>query len=339
MLSNLSIDQIEQMNEWGRVRKPFLFMFDFEVSKPILVPLDKAASEGIFFDVKSPFFCQQNIGSVSTPKLTDTPFYIKEAIPFEVYQRAFEQVHQHIAQGDSFLLNLTASTPIVLSASLQDVFFAAQAKCKVLFKDEFTCFSPEPFVLINKKGVISSYPMKGTAIQYSEADKTRLLTNQKELFEHTTIVDLIRNDISQVAEKVWVEKFRFIEEIQTTEGKTLLQISSQICGQLPTEWECQLGLILAKLLPAGSISGAPKPKTIEVIQKTEKQLHPFGERGYYTGIFGIFDGEQLYSSVMIRFIESNELGTFFKSGGGITFRSQVEMEYQELNDKIYVPLL
>lgn len=339
MQTTLSTYQIQQMNEWGRTRTPFLFMLDFEGNKPILLPLNQAANEGISFVVDTPFFQQKNVSIPSNSRLQNAPFAVSHSIPFATYQQAFALVHYHLSKGDSFLLNLTASTPIVLSTTLQEIFFAAKAKCKVLFKDEFTCFSPEPFVLIDKKGIISSYPMKGTAIQHSAEDKERLLTNQKELFEHTTIVDLIRNDISQVSEKIWVEKFRFMEEIQTAAGQTLLQISSQICGQLPTDWESRIGTIFTKLLPAGSISGAPKPKTVEVIQEAERYLHPAGERGYYTGIFGIFDGEQLYSSVMIRFIEKTQIGAFFKSGGGITFRSQVEMEYQELNDKIYVPLL
>lgn len=335
----LSTNQIFQMNEWGRSHKPFLFMLDFEANQPIVLPLDQAADYGIFYAVQTPFFQKRNVDFETVPPIKNVPFTIQQPIDFEVYRRAFGIVHQHIAEGDSFLLNLTAATRIVLSESLWNIFLAAQAKCKVFFQDTFVCFSPEPFVTIQQNGVISSYPMKGTAIQHTEEDKERLLTNQKELFEHTTIVDLIRNDISQVADKVWVEKFRFVEEIETTERKTLLQISSQICGQLPQKWESQLGTIIDRLLPAGSISGAPKPKTVEIIQHAEKLLQPAGKRGYYTGIFGIFDGQKVYSSVMIRFIEKNELGTFFKSGGGITFRSQVEMEYKELNDKIYVPLL
>jgi para-aminobenzoate synthetase component 1 len=87
------------------------------------------------------------------------------------------------------------------------------------------------------------------------------------------------------------------------------------------------------LLPAGSISGAPKKKTIEIIQEVEGQ-----ERGYYTGIAGTYDGETLDSTVLIRFIEEKEDGKYFRSGGGITHLSTVQKEYQELIDKVYVPI-
>ncbi|OGU77880.1 MAG: hypothetical protein A2279_07140 [Stygiobacter sp. RIFOXYA12_FULL_38_9] len=86
------------------------------------------------------------------------------------------------------------------------------------------------------------------------------------------------------------------------------------------------------MLPAGSISGAPKKKTVEIIQNAEKL-----ERGYYTGVFGYYDGNNLDSAVMIRFIEQTAEGLVYRSGGGITFMSDVNSEYQELIDKVYVP--
>ncbi len=87
------------------------------------------------------------------------------------------------------------------------------------------------------------------------------------------------------------------------------------------------------MLPAGSISGAPKKKTLEVIAEAEQYT-----RGYYTGVFGIFDGENIDSGVMIRFLEQGPDGLIYKSGGGITAMSNIHEEYQELTDKIYVPL-
>ena len=97
--------------------------------------------------------------------------------------------------------------------------------------------------------------------------------------------------------------------------------------------KAQIGAILASLLPAGSISGAPKEKTVQIIQQAENQ-----PRGYYTGVFGIFDGESLQSAVAIRFIEQTDNGLVFRSGGGITVQSDVQEEYRELIQKVYVPL-
>jgi len=87
------------------------------------------------------------------------------------------------------------------------------------------------------------------------------------------------------------------------------------------------------MLPAGSVTGAPKKETVRIIRESEKY-----NRGWYTGIFGVFDGRNLDSAVMIRFIE-NDSGTMcYKSGGGITFMSNAESEYKELIGKVYVPV-
>jgi para-aminobenzoate synthetase component 1 len=87
------------------------------------------------------------------------------------------------------------------------------------------------------------------------------------------------------------------------------------------------------LLPAGSVSGAPKPKTLEIIKEIEEE-----NRGYYTGVFGYYNGSELDSGVMIRFIENRAGKYFYRSGGGITTQSIVESEYQEAIDKVYVPV-
>ena len=112
-----------------------------------------------------------------------------------------------------------------------------------------------------------------------------------------------------------------------------MQVSSEIIGDLENDYHKRLGDILAALLPAGSVTGAPKKSTVEIIKKVENY-----ERGYYTGIFGYFDGVNLDSAVMIRFIEKNNDKLFFKSGGGITIYSNVEQEYNELLEKVYAPI-
>ena len=180
--------------------------------------------------------------------------------------------------------------------------------------------------------MIYSYPMKGTIDASLPDAEEQLMKNEKELWEHNTIVDLIRNDLSMVSKDVELTKFRYIDRIKTHKGE-LLQVSSEIRGRLAESWKANLGEILIKLLPAGSISGAPKQKTLELISEAEKM-----ERGYFTGIFGIFDGKELDSGVMIRYIEQNKDGLQFRSGGGITGHSQMENEYQEMIDKVYVPI-
>jgi len=94
-----------------------------------------------------------------------------------------------------------------------------------------------------------------------------------------------------------------------------------------------LGDIIFALLPAGSISGAPKTKTLEIIQLAEGY-----ERGFYAGVCGYFDGKNLDSGVMIRYLEQESDGLTFKSGGGITAQSDLVKEYEELIQKVYVPV-
>ena len=174
--------------------------------------------------------------------------------------------------------------------------------------------------------------MKGTIDASIPNAKQIILDDEKEAAEHATIVDLIRNDLSLVADNVEVTKYRYIDELKTND-KTLLQVSSEIRGDLKVDFYQNIGTIFDKLLPAGSICGAPKKKTIDIILEAENY-----DRKFYTGVFGVFDGENLDSAVMIRFIENDKNELFFKSGGGITAKSNAKAEYEELIQKVYVPI-
>ena len=133
------------------------------------------------------------------------------------------------------------------------------------------------------------------------------MSDKKEAAEHATIVDLIRNDLSRVAEHVRVDKYRYIDVLHTNKGN-ILQTSSEISGKLPTDYQKHIGNILDAMLPAGSITGAPKDKTMEIIHEAEGY-----DRGFYTGIMGIYNNGELNSAVMIRFLENEGQGTYFKA--------------------------
>ena len=318
---------IQKMNNLGSQGKPFFFVIDYELKQPIVLTLEEIKQENIFYKIND----KTNFTSDKTS--FERPLYLEKfPISFQEYSKSFDFVKQAMLRGDSFLTNLTKPTPIKVNLSLQEIFHRSRAKYQLYFKDKFVLFSPEIFVQI-QEGIISSHPMKGTISADIPNAETVILNDKKEFAEHTTIVDLIRNDISMISEKVWVEKFRYISRIHT-HGGDLLQVSSEICGKLPADYQAQIGTILFKLLPAGSICGAPKPQTLAIIKEAENY-----DRGYYTGVFGIFDGKNLDSSVMIRFIEKQEDGSLiFKSGGGITVFSDAQSEYQEMIDKIYLPI-
>ena len=316
---------IEEMNQWGNARKPFIFIIDFEIKNPVILPLEKAAENGIYFKL-------DNLKNINNQTINKDKFiFNKFPVTFKVFKKSFDQVLNEIKIGNSFLTNLTFPTRIETDLSLYEIFQRSDAPYKLLFKDIFVVFSPELFIKISDNR-ISSYPMKGTIDASIHDAERKILNDPKETAEHHTIVDMIRSDLSMVSTNVKVEKFRFLNKVKTPD-KTLLQVSSKITGQLPPDFHSHLGDIFAKLLPAGSICGAPKKKTLEIISKSE-----IYRRGYYTGVFGVFDGKQLLSAVMIRFIEKNDLEYVFKSGGGITFFSDPEKEYQELIDKVYVPI-
>ena len=238
---------------------------------------------------------------------------------------------EHIHYGNSFLLNLTFPSQIESNYTPEEIFVSSKAPYKMLVKNKLVVFSPERFVCI--QGVtITSNPMKGTIDSNIPGAYQLLASDQKEDAEHNTIVDLIRNDLSTIASNVRVKRFKYIEKLRTNQGE-LLQMSSEITGKLPEDYKASLGDRLFNLLPAGSICGAPKRKTLEIIKEVEGY-----ERGFYTGIFGYFDGHNLDSAVAIRYIEKQNDQLIFKSGGGITFQSNWKKEFEELQKKVYVPI-
>ena len=254
----------------------------------------------------------------------------KNPVSYEDYLPKILQIYEQIKAGNVYLLNYTEQTEIISSASLRQIYNASRSKFKLFYKDKFVCFSPERFVKI-EDNKIKTFPMKGTIDASLPNATDMILSNEKEMAEHTMVVDLLRNDLSKVSTNVKVERFRYIDEICAGE-KNLLQVSSEICGCLENGWQQRLGQILRELLPAGSISGTPKKEAIKIIKNLERY-----DRGFFTGVFGFFDGENFDSAVMIRFIEKTENGLIYKSGGGITADSDPKSEYQEMIDKVYVP--
>jgi para-aminobenzoate synthetase component 1 len=318
----MNTDWISAMNAYGASGTPFLFILDFELHHPLVLPLDELHTEGIRYSI--PPVSGYTAGNEHIR-------LVRQPVSYPVYELAFMDVMQAIQAGDTYLLNLSFATPVTGIQSLEQVFLHAIAPYKLLYPEKFVVFSPEQFVSITD-GIIRTFPMKGT-IDAALPDAARqLLEDVKEQEEHATVVDLLRNDLSIVATRVTVEKYRFLSDIRTS-GKTLLQCSSAISGRLPGGYAAQLGNIFAALLPAGSVTGAPKKKTVELIKAIEAE-----PRRYYTGVFGVFDGKQVDSAVMIRMIESRADGYYYRSGGGITYQSEAQQEYREMIDKVYIPV-
>ncbi|MGL5893773.1 MAG: aminodeoxychorismate synthase component I [Bacteroidales bacterium] len=319
-------ETIEKMNRYGASSTPFLFIISYDGESNIILKDSEIDPEFILYEF-------QGRGNLKSQTITNREIELaKSPIDYDSYLIGFNKVQASLRRGDTFLCNLTAATNIKCNLSTREIFERSKAKYRLWVNGLFTLFSPEIFIQV-KDGTIHSYPMKGTIDASIENAREVILNNVKESQEHATIVDLIRNDLSQIAHPVWVERYRYIDELETTSGK-LLQVSSEICGKLPESFYNNIGTEIFKLLPAGSITGAPKLSTIKLIEDAEGY-----DRGFYTGVCGYFDGQNIDSAVMIRFIEEQKDNSLlFKSGGGITSESIAQEEYNELIQKVYVAI-
>ncbi|MGJ0286874.1 aminodeoxychorismate synthase component I [Aliarcobacter cryaerophilus] len=309
------------LNKFGSLKEPFLFLISYDLKKTYIEKLQNL-SQNIKFEIDS-----KNKKNIKDYSLKKYP------ISFDEYKKKFDLIQDEIKNGNSYLLNLTTQTKIDTNLNLDDIYEASSSllKLRVKLNDlDFVCFSPEKFIDI-KDNKIYTYPMKGTIDSNLTDAKNILLNSKKELAEHTMVVDLLRNDLGKVANNIKVEEFRTFSKI-VTKDRELFQTSSIISADLQNNWQEKMGDILLNILPAGSITGTPKKSTIEILKNIENY-----DRGFYSGIFGIFDGINLQSFVLIRFIENINNELFYKSGGGITSDSTAKEEYEELLNKVYLP--
>ena len=364
---------VSTMNQFGKQREPFFFIIDFDMHLPIVLPLhSKIDEQSLLFNFRGvgngAVSSRQNLPT-SEGNGTLNPSFISS----NNYSQAFAHIRREQQLGNSFLANLTFPTEIHPQiTSLRELFHRSSAKYRLWLKpgqllragqqeslpenlpenlpeslpSELLVFSPESFIQIHNDRIYT-FPMKGTAFlaRGDNLDRARLelLEDEKELAEHLTVVDLLRNDLGRVGSDVRVDQFRRIDIIQLTTGR-LLQVSSNISARLPSQWEEHIGSIFAALLPAGSVSGAPKQETCRIIHEAETMGGiPFSQnRGYYCGVAGIYNGWTLDSCVLIRFMEAQRTADassryFFRSGGGITIYSREEDEYAELRAKVGLP--
>ena len=389
IFADMKQEIIDKINRLASQDEPFLFVINYQGDKSFIRLLSDINPEECLFDFEGRGNWRENhskemrdskriyediskeISKEISEEISEKKFFrgtpLDSPISWQItpplykdYERSFGIVKSNIMGGNSYLTNLTCKVPVSCNLSLEDIFHRAKGKYKLMLKrnenlNPFVCFSPETFVRI-KNGRIYSYPMKGT-LDASLPDAEKLLMeDEKEAAEHATIVDLIRNDLSRVAEDVKVDKYRYIDVLHTNKGD-ILQTSSEISGRLPEDYRNHLGEILDAQLPAGSITGAPKDKTMQIIHEAEGY-----DRGFYTGIMGIYDQGELNSAVMIRFVEEETSPVdfeadgeknfkasegkrdeasrklYFKAGGGITSKSDCRKEYEEVIQKIYLPI-
>lgn len=321
---------INQLNQLAKESEPFLFVINYEGTEAYIRKLSEIDPAACLYDFEG----VSNAGTMARQPLPSSILWDVEAPLYEDYEKSFEVVERHIKAGDTHLVNLTSPVAVRCNLSLEEIFLHTQGKYKLMLKNGdqgFVCFSPETFVRINE-GRIYSYPMKGTIGATLPNAEQIIMADEKEAAEHVSVVELISEDLSRVSSDVRVDRYRYVDRLHTNKGD-ILQTSSEVSGLLPADYPGRLGEIIDAQLPAGFITGAPKAKTVEVIREAEHY-----DRGYYTGIMGIYDCGNLNTGVMIRFLEQDAHGMCYKAGGGVTSQSVCRKEYEEVIRKVYLPL-
>lgn len=319
------------LSRWGHNKTPFFAVVDFEgrlAAAPLEASFSPRAGGFIGGITLGDSALRFKFNAVSHKEVAGSQPLEITAMPSEAQvTQAIRQLQQELRDGYSYLVNFCSQTGVRLNASPQALFEASAAPFTVWLENEFIAFSPEAFVRI-AGNEITTTPMKGTGY-----DAAALLADAKEQAEHATIVDLLRNDLGRVAGDIRIANYRFVGEIPQADGRVLYQTSSEIRGKMAPDWRSRIGDWLPQLLPAGSITGAPKMKTVELIRKYETEA-----RGFFTGIAALFDGKNFYSCVLIRYLDLAGPTLKFRSGAGITIYSDPEAEYKEILSKVYIPV-
>lgn len=265
----------------------------------------------------------------------DLPANWKEEVEAPAYQEAIKTIHHHIRQGDTYQVNYT----VQLSQELETDPLAIYNRLVVEQKAHYNAFiqhddvailsiSPELF-FEQEDRLLTTRPMKGTTRRglTNQADLKEaawLEADPKNRAENMMIVDLLRNDMNRISE---IGSEQVTRLCQVEQYSTVWQMTSTIESRLRPEVD--LVQAFQALFPCGSITGAPKISTMEIIQKTE-----IAPRGVYCGTIGILlpRGKRIFN-VAIRTLQMQGTKSIYGVGGGITWDSKWEGEYQETKQK------
>ncbi|MBY7649676.1 MAG: aminodeoxychorismate synthase, component I [Candidatus Liberibacter europaeus] len=252
---------------------------------------------------------------------------------FKTYQKKFEKFYQNLCSGNCYQGNLTFPIIAQWYGDPLKAFWSLIERQPVRYGSLISLQgpiilsrSPELFFDINNKGYIETRPMKGTMSRGKNILEDQKIVSAfkkdcKNLSENRMIVDLLRNDLSRISITGTVKTPSLFEIEQYT---TIHQMVSSVCGQLVHT--LQIKDIFAALFPCGSITGVPKIKSMQILQKIEKK-----PRGIYCGAIGFISPTSIMRfSVAIRTISlfpNNK--AVFNVGGAITYDSNAESEYEE----------
>ena len=287
------------------------------------------------------FTIHESVQTEPTP-LTYKPIALpkswQELTSAEEYKAAIEHIHHHIRQGDTYQVNYTVQLQQNLTADPFAIYNRLVVEQNAHYNafiqhDDVSIISISPELFFKKDGdKLTTRPMKGTTNRglTSETDLAQarwLAQDQKNRSENMMIVDLLRNDMNRIS-KIGSEDVKSLCQVE--QYSTVWQMTSTIETQLLTNRS--LCDVFQALFPCGSITGAPKIATMEIIKKVEKQ-----PRGVYCGAIGILvpQGPSIFN-VAIRTLQMEETKAIYGVGGGITWDSNWEDEYEETKQKAAV---
>jgi anthranilate synthase component 1 len=252
----------------------------------------------------------------------------------EEYRQMVTKGKQHCYRGDVFQIVLSRQFSQEFEGDDFNVYRALRSinPSPYLFYFDYGSYrifgsSPEAELRVNNNKVII-HPIAGTFKRTGNDDQDRELAEQlskdpKENAEHVMLVDLARNDLSRNAENVQVETYR---EVQFYSH--VIHLVSQVTGDITDD--TNLIKVLGETFPAGTLSGAPKYKAMELIDRYENQ-----NRGYYGGCIGYLGFDRSVNhAIMIRSFLSKNNRLFYQAGAGIVADSKEENELQEVNNKL-----
>ena len=336
---NLDAANPEMLNDFNLMLFTKVICFDHVKQKIYLIANVRLAK----LNEDYPKICQElkSLAELLTKHYAKTPYTgtllspLKVRFDYESFSQMVQKAKNYILEGDIFQVVLANCFSAEFSGSLLDTY----RQLRLLNPSPYLFYlqtqdleiigaSPETLVKVEKE-TIYTYPLAGTRprgkdLQQDLAFEKELLQDEKELAEHNMLVDLGRNDLGKVCQfgTVEVEKYLAIERFSH-----VMHIGSTICGILQTDKDA-LDTVDA-ILPAGTLSGAPKFRACEIINELEQQ-----KRGIYGGAIGYIDfSGNLDLCIAIRIIYQKNQQIFIQSGAGIVADSIATKEYQECINK------
>ncbi|CAI3957285.1 Branched-chain amino acid aminotransferase/4-amino-4-deoxychorismate lyase (IlvE) (PDB:1A3G) [Commensalibacter communis] len=256
---------------------------------------------------------------------------------WEEYQAAIQSIKDHIAQGDTYQVNYTLQMQALFQQNPYHFYLhllqAQQSQYSAYIDSgdfQILSASPELFFEVHQ-GIILTKPMKGTVPRgmnnHEDCLNQQILHNEKNHAENLMITDLLRNDLGQIAQQGTV---KVTSLFNAEKYPTVWQLTSTIAAQL--KQQTTLTDIFTALFPCGSITGAPKVNTMNIIHELEKS-----PRGVYCGALGVItpDDKAIFSVPIRTMVIQNQQATY-GVGGGITWDSTSRDEYKEVLHKMQV---